>query len=168
MSSTSCTPTHAVRAEVRERRAGKQSRSAVVYYRVLLCCTVNTHSVAAAAAAAAAASRSRMQHVAVADEYLVLHALRPLANSDGRVRVAPGAPVAARVCRSHIIMEMRSCIKKSVVVIVSQSVAHPHETIMSMCMRALKQARKTAQHRLLDLDLYIRQSSIRNFGTALT
>ena len=163
MSSTSCTPTHAVRAEVRERRAGKQSRSAVVYYRVLLCCTVNTHSVAAAAAAAAAASRSRMQHVAVADEYLVLHALRPLANSDGRVRVAPGAPVAARVCRSHIIMEMRSCIKKSVVVIVSQSVAHPRETIT--CMRALQQGR---QRNILDLDLYIRQSSIRNFGTALT
>ena len=159
MSSTSCTPTHAVRAEVRERRAGKQSRSAVVYYRVLLCCTVNTHSVAAAAAA----SRSRMQHVAVADEYLVLHALRPLANSDGRVRVAPGAPVAARVCRSHIIMEMRSCIKKSVVVIVSQSVAHPRETIT--CMRALQQGR---QRNILDLDLYIRQSSIRNFGTALT
>jgi len=159
MSSTSCTPTHAVRAEVRERRAGKQSRSAVVYYRVLLCCTANTHSVAAAAAA----SRSRMQHVAVADEYLVLHALRPLANSDGRVRVAPGAPVAARVCRSHIIMEMRSCIKKSVVVILSQSVAHPRETIT--CMRALQQGR---QRNILDLDLYIRQSSIRNFGTALT
>ena len=150
-------------------RAAEQKRCGLLpCASVLYSCTVNTHSVAAAAAAAAAASRSRMQHVAVADEYLVLHALRPLANSDGRVRVAPGAPVAARVCRSHIIMEMRSCIKKSVVVIVSQSVAHPHETIMSMCMRALKQARKTAQHRLLDLDLYIRQSSIRNFGTALT